>query len=271
MSADVVAPLETAMSAEETKQKIDQPSDEISVAMTIMSPFVTTSKEFQWPSIYEEIDEMLEACILTYPVADLRALARENKLKNDCVSKLPLSSVQCVDAIAGNLDAFKKPEPTKPEAEAKSEATPTDEKATDTHAADAAVTADPDDASAIAISASRFCPPAPPTPKEEEPDKSADESFVVRLDALKALHARQLKAKSEGRPFAVSHSNYIAFSDDSTKDEMAYAVSVDKNRQRVTICFRGSASDTKWATSETWMKTFRNPGEYRYHFFSIYL
>ena len=241
MSADVVAPLETAVSSEEIAQKIGTPADDLTVAMSIMSPFAKTSKEYAWPSVYDEIDEMLECCILTYPVADLRRMAREGKLTNsEIVSKLPISATRCVDAIASNLDAFKKSNPV--------ETSTTD-----------AVSGD-DNASTVAATAAQFCP----LPSSDgTTDKAADESYAVRLDALKALHARQLAAKAQGEVFSVSSANYIAFSDDSTaKDELCYSVSVDRDRKRVTVCFRGSSSDSDWATSEAWMKTMRNPGKY---------
>lgn len=54
MSADVVAPLETAVSAEEIAKKIGTPADDVSVAMSIMSPFAKTSKKYAWPSIYDK-------------------------------------------------------------------------------------------------------------------------------------------------------------------------------------------------------------------------
>lgn len=238
MSADVVAPLETAVSSEEIAQKIGTPADDLSVAMTIMSPFAKTSKEYAWPSVYDEIDEMLECCILTYPVADLRRMAREGTLTNsEIVSKLPISATRCVDAIASNLDAFKKPKP--------------------------ANTASGDDnASTVAATAAQFCSLPSGSEKAAVADKAADESYVVRLDALKALHARQLAAKAKGEVFSVSSANYISFSDESTaKDELCYSVSVDRDRKRVTICFRGASSDSAWATSEAWMKTMRNPGK----------
>ena len=241
MSADVVAPLETAVSSEEIAQKIGTPADDLTVAMSIMSPFAKTSKEYAWPSVYDEIDEMLECCILTYPVADLRRMAREGKLTNsEIVSKLPISATRCVDAIASNLDAFKKSNPV--------ETSTTD-----------AVSGD-DNASTVAATAAQFCP----LPSSDgTTDKAADESYAVRLDALKALHARQLAAKAQGEVFSVSSANYIAFSDDSTaKDELCYSVSIDRDRKRVTVCFRGASSDSAWATSEAWMKTMRNPGKY---------
>lgn len=245
MSADFVVPLETAASAEEIERKIGTAADDISIAMTIMSPFSKTSKEFVWPSVYDEIDEMLECCILTYPIADLRSMARKGTLSNgEIVSKLPISATRCVDAIAANLGAFKKPDPV-------------------SKAGTNADTTGDDNASTVAATASKFCALASGGGKTEEADKAADESYAVRLDALKALHARQLAAKAEGKAFSVSSADYVAFSDESTaKDELCYSVSVDKDRKRVTVCFRGASSDSAWATSEAWMKAMRNPGTF---------
>jgi len=244
MSADVVAPLETAVSAEEIAKKIGTPADDVSVAMSVMSPFAKTSKKYAWPSIYDEIDEMLECCILTYPVADLRRMAREGTLSNsEVVSKLPISATKCVDAIASNLCAFKK-------SGASSKA-------------NASAASGDDKASTVAATAAQFCALPSGDGKIANADKAADESYAVRLDALKALHARQRAAKAEGKVFSVSSANYIAFSDDSTaKDELCYSVSVDRLRKRVTVCFRGASSDSAWATGEAWMKTMRNPGEF---------
>lgn len=244
MSADVVAPLQTAVSSEEIAQKIDTPADDLSVAMTIMSPFAKTSKEYAWPSVYDEIDEMLECCILTYPVADLRRMAREGKLTNSkIVSQLPMSATRCVDAIASNLGAFKKPNASE---KSKTSAASGD-----------------DNASTIAATAAQLCALPSSNGTAVDADKAADESYAVRLDALKALHARQLAAKAQGQVFSVSSANYIAFSDDSTaKDELYYSVSVDRDRKRVTVCFRGASADSAWATSEAWMKTMRNPGKH---------
>lgn len=65
------------------------------------SPFLKYEQAdgYEYPTLYQECDEMLQACILIYPMADLRTMAREGVIQDDVVLKLPLTASQVLEAV----------------------------------------------------------------------------------------------------------------------------------------------------------------------------
>jgi len=64
------------------------PSDDVCV-----SPFIKYNSDgYRWPDLFSELDECLEACILIFPLAELRKMARAGELENPSrILALPLT------------------------------------------------------------------------------------------------------------------------------------------------------------------------------------
>jgi len=72
---------------------------------------------------------------------------------------------------------------------------------------------------------------------------------------LKALVAAKERAETY-----LSATTIVALDDEFEKEELVYAVHVCERRKRVTVCFRGSVTDTDWATNyEIYFKEVPNP------------
>ena len=68
---------------------------------------------YQWPTLYEEADEMLQLSLLIYTITDLRSIAKKPKLAKqlqdpDKILKLPLSLVVFLQVLQENLDFIQK-------------------------------------------------------------------------------------------------------------------------------------------------------------------
>jgi hypothetical protein len=72
-------------------------------AEATLSPFMRYYDGYAWPDMYTEVIECLEACALIYPLAEIRRLARRDKLRHSKqLLQLPLSHTQVLDAIESN-------------------------------------------------------------------------------------------------------------------------------------------------------------------------
>lgn len=71
-----------------------------------VSPFIRYENGYQWPDLYTELDECLEAIALIHPLAELRRLAKNEELEDDEVRllKLPLSHIDATTAIQISKD-----------------------------------------------------------------------------------------------------------------------------------------------------------------------
>lgn len=70
----------------------------------------SSERAFQWPTLFEESKEMMEASILVYALADLRGLWRMGKLSASdeaLLLHLPLTVSDVMTAVHNNLDALK--------------------------------------------------------------------------------------------------------------------------------------------------------------------
>ena len=65
-----------------------------------ISPFVKYESDgYVWPDLYSEIDEMMECCVLLYPLVDLRRLARQNELTGHKILNLPITLEVAMKAV----------------------------------------------------------------------------------------------------------------------------------------------------------------------------
>jgi len=62
-------------------------------------PFIKYDDGYEYPNLYRETDDMLQACILVYPMAELRRLVRNGTLQDDTVLKLPLTAKQVLQVV----------------------------------------------------------------------------------------------------------------------------------------------------------------------------
>lgn len=71
----------------------------------LISPFVKYQDGYKWPDLFTEIDECLETCVLVYPLADLRRMARANEVDNpNKILKLPLTHAKVMDFVEMNRE-----------------------------------------------------------------------------------------------------------------------------------------------------------------------
>lgn len=79
-------------------------SDTTSMKDEEMSPFVTCQRDHAWPSLYTEVDEMLESSVLVYALAELRSLARQGKLtvQSERALALPITHSELLKVVQGN-------------------------------------------------------------------------------------------------------------------------------------------------------------------------
>lgn len=75
-----------------------------------LSPFSSYQDGYKWPNLYEEVDEMMEQCILIWPMAELRQRYREHKVEDTSgsIMKLPLTSKEIAQVIDDNVRLFAK-------------------------------------------------------------------------------------------------------------------------------------------------------------------
>jgi hypothetical protein len=76
----------------------------------VEAPYVFDSDTYNYPSLYEEADEMLQVALLIYTMTDLRALAKKKKttlINPELVLTLPLRLGTCLRMIEDNLDLIK--------------------------------------------------------------------------------------------------------------------------------------------------------------------
>lgn len=152
-----------------------------------LSPFVKYEADgFIFPDLYSEIDEMMECCVLLYPLVELRRLARQGRLPQEKIMLLPLQHAEVIQIV------------------------------------------------------------------EKYKQKIMDDVDDLSLQAL-------VVAKERGETH-VTPTSIIAIDDEFEKEELVYAVHVCERRKRVTVCFRGSVTETDWATNfQIYFKEVPNP------------
>ncbi|KAL7546875.1 hypothetical protein ACHAWF_010199 [Thalassiosira exigua] len=82
--------------------------DEGETSSLATSPFIAYDDGYEYPNLYDECDEMLQAATLVYPMASLRHLARQGKISDDgSILKVPLTASQVLDVVTKH-EAFLK-------------------------------------------------------------------------------------------------------------------------------------------------------------------
>lgn len=93
-----------------SKQVKDEKERDNETQVTLQtSPFMKYEGDgYEYPTLYEECDEMLQACILVYPMADLRRLVREGVIEDTdgMILKLPLTATQVIQAVEKYKDVL---------------------------------------------------------------------------------------------------------------------------------------------------------------------
>jgi hypothetical protein len=66
-----------------------------------MSPFSAYEDGYKWPNLFTEVDEMMETCVLIYPLAELRRMVREGKIQDESgeILKTPLTHTQILRIV----------------------------------------------------------------------------------------------------------------------------------------------------------------------------
>lgn len=191
---DLFEPLQSEKVApKDTPKSVDEES---------LSPFLAYEDGYKWPDLFTEVDEMMETCVLIYPLAELRRKVREGELHDESgeILKTPLTHTQILQIVESK--------------------------------------------------------------KEELVKTQFGDEFY--LDVLKTVEERDMmsspKTEEEVKPVNVSPSTIVAFHDEFEQEELVYAIDVNRERKRVTVCFRGSVTKTDWATDfEIYMKEVPNP------------
>ena len=82
--------------------------------------------------------------------------------------------------------------------------------------------------------------------------------FGSRVLSLPVSHSEIMQ--KELSEVHLSPETIVAFDDEYAPQELVYMIQVNHRRKRVTITFRGSVTETDWATNyEIYMKDFENP------------
>jgi hypothetical protein len=151
------------------------------------SPFIAYNDGYTFPNLYQETNDMLQACVLVYPMAELRRLAREGMLKDaPHILQLPQTATQVLQAV-------------------------------NTH-------------EHVLLGTGAF-----------------DNYF--QFDILKKVQKQH-----------DNNSQLVAFDDEFQQHEVVYAICVNPLHKRITVIFRGSTTQTDWATNyQVYMKEIPNP------------
>lgn len=181
---------------------------------------------FLWSDAYTECDEMLESCVLTYLLAELRSLVRlgEATPKTEAVLDMPLSAKDLMRLVNTNQHLL-----------------------------------------ARGLKHSTNSEPAQKASFNQELLKTTDERSM-RIKRANKQRNKNLEPPTkeenitQGKPI-ISPSMYVAFDDDFKKEELYYSVAVNHISRRIAVCFRGSVvSNVDWATDfDTSMKEVKNP------------
>jgi hypothetical protein len=64
--------------------------------------YETKEQPYQWPCMYDEMDDMFECCCLIYAVAELREKARQGEIDDPKVLQLPLTALEVLHIVETN-------------------------------------------------------------------------------------------------------------------------------------------------------------------------
>jgi hypothetical protein len=65
------------------------------------SPFLAYEDGYKWPDLFTEVDEMMNTCVLIYPLAELRRKVREGELKDEsgAILETPLAHTKILGIV----------------------------------------------------------------------------------------------------------------------------------------------------------------------------
>lgn len=185
-----------------------------------VDPFIVYDDGYGWPNLHDEIDEMLEVNAVVYPLVELRRKARENHVDQD-ILKLPLTHEQVRQTIVKNRN-----------------------KLLDT----------------------RFVK----RDFYQDVFKQAMERHSHHVNPLVECEITEDETGSDSEGSNRSSlsigslvqppSLIVAFDDEFEQEKLVYSIEVNKYRQRVTVCFRGSITKSDLAADVAiYMKEVPNP------------
>ncbi|CAB9517102.1 Lipase (class 3) [Seminavis robusta] len=211
---------------------------------SVKNPFIAYDDGYHWPDLYTECDEMVETCVLVYLLAELRSLVRQGEAtsKTEKVMQMPLEAKDLMRVINSSR---------------------------------ALLTTSYSGCGELAANSTKFC---------LDLLRTADERFMRVKKRRKKERKLRLKQSSssipadddeygsgdsptegndsliKGKPI-ICPTLFISFDDDFKKEELFYAIGVNHERRRITMCFRGSVvSNIDWATDfDSHMREVKNP------------
>jgi Lipase (class 3) len=196
------------------------------------NPFVAYDDGYDWPDLYTECDEMVETCVLVYLLAELRGLVRRGEATNktEQVMRMPLPARDLMKVIDSSRELL---------------------------------TTNYSTCGELAAYSTRF---------SLELLRTTDERLMrikKRKKKARKENARQSPDKADdsnypeedGTKPIIGATTFLSFDDDLKKEELDYAIGVNHDRRRITICFRGSVvSNVEWATDfDSSMREVKNP------------
>ena len=212
-----------------------------------MSPFIAYEDGYNWPDLYTEIDEMMEASILIYPLSELRRKVRQGEIKDETgkITGTPLTHAQVMDLVEGNEEELKGTQFAK---EFYVEVLRTLEERSMTRNTKAASDRRAD------LAAFKPFSKAFDDREDMQGGTRSVEGFEADGTASEAITATAKKNVH------LTPSIILAFDDQFENEELVYMIELNHARKRITVCFRGTVNKTDWATNiQTYMKEVPNP------------
>jgi hypothetical protein len=190
--------------------------------------------QYQYPTLYEEADEMLHVSMLIYSITDLRSLAKNPKRKNELLSpekvlQLPLTFHTCLESIEENFDAIQK------------------EFGNDQHTntmSSLQIIQQRYEQHSVVVATSGSGSGSTSGSKTSS-NITGQEGGILRWvnPFLSSSHSNDNKVDIEddggGIEIQALAPSLTAFGDENPDTDMVYAVGVDPTRKRITVAFRG--------------------------------
>ncbi|MGK3749295.1 MAG: hypothetical protein ACI8RD_001589 [Bacillariaceae sp.] len=177
---------------------------------------------YQYPNLYEEADEMLQASLLIYSITDLRSLAKDPKRKDklktyEKILDMPLSLSTCLQVLEDNYDVMK-------ECLGEADHINTMNSLNMIHAR-----------FQKHLSLTSSTPPSPLV-------GSVSGGHIMRFN----LFASTTSTSSDDGSVEIEEVAPMLtyFGDENSDSDMVYAVGIDQHRKRITVVFRGSVTST---------------------------
>ena len=201
--------------------------DEESSSSQPPPPFTFEEKQgvdlYQYPNLYEEADEMLQASLLIYSITDLRSLAKDPKKKDklkthEKILDMPLSLQTCLQVLEDNYDVMK---------ECLGEVDHINTM------------------NSLNMIHTRFqkhfslTSSIPPSPLVVG---SVGGSPIMRFNPFVSTKSTSSDDGSVKIEEVAPMLTY--FGDENSDSDMVYAVGIDQHRKRITVVFRGSVTST---------------------------